>query len=113
MKIMITEFGKSSVFCTMTVKLLTQEVKRHYENPKQNSDETNEYVIENFLSYLFILNDIIGKNFLSYAKEESKIILTELKHVLEDDIQEKRCSREAYIVQNILRVIEVHLSTIP
>ncbi|XP_044253636.1 uncharacterized protein LOC123004429 isoform X2 [Tribolium madens] len=112
MRIMITEFGKHSFYSAIIVGQLTQEVKKHYEHLKENGDlQINDYVLENFLTYLFIINDIIGTNIKSIKNNNGKEILTELKTVLDDkEIQGKMCPQEAYIVQNILRVVDVYLA---
>ncbi|KYB25714.1 hypothetical protein TcasGA2_TC034200 [Tribolium castaneum] len=111
MRIMITEFGKHSVYSTIIVRQLTQEVKRHYEHLKENWDlEINDYVLENFRTHLFILNNIIGTSIIN-IKESGKDILTELKTTLcDEEIQDKMCAREAFLVQNILRIVYVYLS---
>ncbi|KAJ3645564.1 hypothetical protein Zmor_023209 [Zophobas morio] len=107
----IIELGKHPVYSAPTVKFLHEEVKIFYEHVKtlDISKPVDGYIFENYLTYLFILNDIIGRNFINNNKDEGKLILSGLRSVLtENATQSKVRPREAYLVQNILKIIEVY-----
>jgi hypothetical protein len=113
MRVMVTEFGKYSIYAPKIVKQLNGELKKYYEQLEAlpPGSTINEYTLENYLTYLFILNDVIGRNFVNNIGEGGKEILADLRNVLSDAYQNKTmCSRESYIIQNILRIIEVYLT---
>lgn len=108
---MIMEFAKHPVYSGPVIKQLNDEIHKYYQHVKELPTKVESYTNDNYLTYLFILNEIIGKIFI-HKNKDATAILSNLQKVLNDIVAlNKMNPREVYLVQNIMGIIEVYLST--